>query len=140
MNSRVEIDIRVPYETRYLSLIGKIGEDLARTLRGIRGDREELAYQINLVLTEAMANAIHHAKCDEGAPAVHISLSVDRDRFVIRVYDQGQGFDLEELPEPNLQSLDEGGRGIYLMRSVMDSVSYRKLKDGQVLEMIKDLT
>ncbi|NIQ95503.1 MAG: ATP-binding protein, partial [Desulfuromonadales bacterium] len=61
MKDLIEIDIKVPNQTRYLGMIGKIGEDIARTLKNYKGDREELAYHVNLVLTEAMSNAIRHA-------------------------------------------------------------------------------
>ena len=40
----IEVDIRVPNKTRYLSLIGRIGEDIARELERYSGDRETLAY------------------------------------------------------------------------------------------------
>jgi len=135
----VEVEIKVPYETRYLGLIGKIGEDVVRTLRRLRGDREELAYQVNLVLTEAIANVIHHASNDACLPYIRVSLGVRDDCFVIQVFDEGQGFDMEALPEPDFQSLEEGGRGVYLIRSVMDEVNYRPLGDGYVLEMIKKI-
>ena len=52
---KIQVDIIVPNQTRYLSLIGKIGEDIAKELYRYSGDRETLAYHINLVLTEAMA-------------------------------------------------------------------------------------
>ena len=57
----IEVDIKVPNKTRYLSLIGKIGEDIARELEKFSGDKDTLAYHLNLVLTEAMVNAIKHA-------------------------------------------------------------------------------
>ena len=58
---RIEVDIKVPNQTRYLCLIGHIGENIALALKHFGGDREKLAYELNLVLTEAMANAIQHA-------------------------------------------------------------------------------
>lgn len=135
----VEVEIKVPYETRYLALIGKIGEDVVRTLRRLRGDREELAYQVNLVLTEAIANVIHHASNEKCLPFIRISLGVRENQFVIKVFDEGQGFDMESLPDPDFQSLEEGGRGVYLIRSVMDEVNYVKYEEGYVLEMVKQL-
>jgi len=134
---KVEVEIKVPYETRYLALIGKIGEDVVRTLRRLRGDREELAYQVNLVLTEAIANVIHHASNETCLPYIRISLGVNDNQFIIRVFDEGQGFDIEKLPDPDFKSLEEGGRGVYLIRSVMDKVSYEPYEDGHVLEMVK---
>lgn len=138
MSDRIEIDIKVPNQTRYLGLIGKIGEDVARTLKRYKGDREELAYHINLVLTEAMANVIVHA--NEGDPdrEVHISISILDHRLHILVYDEGRGFDVCAVPSP-ADHLSEHGRGIYLIRSVMDEVIYRKLNGRHVLEMIKSL-
>jgi len=139
MKENLEVDIRVPNQTRYLSLIGKIGEDIARTLKRYRGDREELAYHLNLVLTEAMANAILHANEDDPEREIHVSISLLDQNLCIRVYDEGQGFDIGRLPSPDFKSLDEHGRGVYIIRSLMDKVTYRKLDGGHVLEMIKSL-
>ncbi len=139
MNEKIEVDIKVPNQTRYLGLIGKIGEDIARTLKRYHGDREELAYNLNLVLTEAMANAIRHA--NEGNPAkeVHITISILDRVLNIKVYDEGQGFDVNALPIPDFKSLDEHGRGIYIIRTLMDTVTYRRHTKGHVLEMEKTL-
>jgi serine/threonine-protein kinase RsbW len=43
------------------------------------------------------------------------------------------------LPSPNFKSLDDHGRGVYIIRSLMDKVTYRKFKGGHVLEMVKSL-
>lgn len=139
MKEKIEVDIRVPNQTRYLSLIGKIGEDMARTLKRYQGDREELAYHINLVLTEAMANAILHANEGDPERQVHITIAVISQKLRIRVYDEGCGFDVEALTKPEHKTLDDHGRGVYIIRSLMDRVTYRKLKCGHVLEMIKTL-
>jgi len=137
--NNIEIDIRVPNQTRYLSLIGKIGEDLARELDRYAGDRETLAYYINLVLTEAMINAIKHANAGDPEKTVHISIVLLDDELTIRVFDEGQGFDINTIPQPNFEELEEGGRGIFIIRSIMDTVYYRKVNGGNVLEMCKSL-
>jgi serine/threonine-protein kinase RsbW len=98
MKEKLEVDIRVPNQTRYLCLIGKIGEDVARTLRRYKGDREELAYHLNLVLTEAMANAILHANADDPDKEIHVTISIHNEILCIKVYDQGQGFNIKKLP------------------------------------------
>jgi serine/threonine-protein kinase RsbW len=139
MKENLEVDIRVPNQTRYLSLIGKIGEDVARTLKRYKGDREELAYHLNLVLTEAMANAILHANEDDPEKEIHVTITILEQILCIKVYDQGQGFDISMLPSPDFKSLDDHGRGVYIIRSLMDKVTYRKLNGGHVLEMVKSL-
>jgi serine/threonine-protein kinase RsbW len=137
--NNIEIDIRVPNQTRYLSLIGKIGEDLARELDRYAGDKETLAYYINLVLTEAMINAIKHANAGDPEKTVHVSITILEDELTIKVYDEGQGFDINTVPPPNFDELEEGGRGIFIIRSIMDTVYYRKVNGGNVLEMCKSL-
>lgn len=139
MNENLEIDIKVPNQTRYLSLIGKVGEDIARTLKRYRGDREELAYQVNLVLTEATSNAILHAASGSEDHLIHINIAIINQNLHIKVYDQGQGFDPKALPSPDFQEPKESGRGVYIIQSIMDKVQCSKVKGGHVLEMIKYL-
>lgn len=135
----IELDIRVPNQTRYLSLIGRIGEDIAKELDRYSGDRETLAYQINLVLTEAMVNAIKYGNPDNKEESVHILINISDNELFIRIYDYGQGFDINEIPEPDFEGLDDRGRGIFLIKSLMDSVCYKRDLQGNMLEMIKQL-
>lgn len=138
MTDRIAVDIKVPNQTRYLCLIGHIGENIAQTLRDYGGDREKLAFDLNLVLTEAMANAIQHANVGDPAKEVHIEISIISKRLIIRVFDFGTGFDIQEYIEPR-HPLDEHGRGIYLIHTIMDEISYNPTEQGHVLEMVKNL-
>jgi serine/threonine-protein kinase RsbW len=135
----IEIDIRVPNQTRYLSLIGRIGEDIAKELNKYQGDRETLAYHINLVLTEAMVNAIKHANADDPDKTAHVFINICNDQLVIKVFDEGQGFDINTIPPPSFEQLEDRGRGIFIIKSLMDSVTYTKIDGGNVLQMTKKL-
>ena len=139
VNRGIELDIKVPNQTRYLSLIGRIGEDIAREIDRYSGDRETLAYQINLVLTEAMSNAIKYgssASCEE---SVHILINITDNELLIRIFDYGQGFDINEIPAPDFNMLEDRGRGIFLIKALMDSVTYTRKSSGNILEMVKQL-
>ena len=139
-NSAFEVDIKVPNKTRYLSLIGKIGEDIAKEIDRFKGDRETLAYHINLVLTEAMTNAIKYGRADEPDTMVHIIINITDEEIVIKVKDFGQGFDINDVPPPSFEGLEDRGRGIFLIRSLMDTVCYLKECEGNILVMVKKLT
>jgi len=134
----VAVDIKVPNQTRYLCLIGHIGESIARALKHYAGDKEKLAYDLNLVLTEAMANAIYHANEGDPTKEVHIEITIADRQLAVRVYDHGQGFDIRQFAKPR-QPMEEHGRGIYIIHTVMDEVVYRPTGDGHVLEMKKNL-
>jgi serine/threonine-protein kinase RsbW len=141
MKNDIVLEIKIPNQTRYLSLIGKIGEHMAKVLDHYDGDLESLAGQINTVLTEALANAIIHANADDPTKEVLVRINVSDRELAIRVFDSGEGFDLNEVAGPCSDSdgLDEKGRGIFIIKSLMDSVVYKKTNDGNVLEMRKSL-
>jgi serine/threonine-protein kinase RsbW len=135
----MSVDIIVPNQTRYLRLIGNIAELVAKELETDAYDQDMLAYHLNLVLTEAVANAIEYADDEFPDHSVKVCLSIDDKDLKIRVYDYGQGFDISTVPVPDLEQLSERGRGIFLIRNLMDSVAYHRSAEGNVLEMHKTL-
>lgn len=139
MSRRIEVDIKVPNQTKYLGMIGRIGESLAYSLKGFQGNRRELAYHLNLVLTEALANAMCHANLCDPDKDVKLSISASDQDLIIRVYDQGQGFDMDAHSKLTAKTSDEGGRGIQLICKLMDEVEYLREGDSNVLQMIKFL-
>lgn len=136
--SIVNFDMVVPNQTRYLRLVGNIAEQIVKELDACDCDKDALAYHLNLVLTEAMANAIQYGGGD-AKETVRICLSIENEDLLVRVYDHGKGFDLESVPTPDFDELSEGGRGIFFIRSLMDSVEYHRTDSGNVLEMRKRL-
>jgi serine/threonine-protein kinase RsbW len=135
----LKLDLKVPNQTRYLELVGRIGEDLARELKEEGEERETLAQHLNVVLTEAMANAIRHAHEDDPDKTVHIFISLSDEELMIRVYDHGPGFDFDSACAHEPEKLEEHGRGIYIIKCLMDTVVYRRMPDYNVLEMWKKL-
>jgi len=137
--NEIEVDIKVPNQTRYLSLIGRIGEDIAKELDRFDGDRDLLAYHINLVLTEAMVNAIKHANANDPDKMVHVYINITDQDLLIRVFDDGQGFNINSIPPPDFDQLEDRGRGIFIIKQLMDTVKYEKINGGNMLEMTKSL-
>ena len=138
--TQIELQIKVPNQTRYLSLIGKISEELAAQLQNYNGDREALANHINVVLTEALVNAIRHANADNPDEEVEIRITVTDEELVLQVFDHGRGFNLDSISstvKETQNELEDHGRGLYIIRSLMDSVDYYPVSGGNVLEMHK---
>lgn len=83
---------------------------------------------IELALHEALANAVVHGNHNDATKAVRLCLTVHEDcRIEVVVKDVGAGFDGDQLPSPvageNL--LATHGRGIFLMKHLMDVVEFR---------------
>ncbi|BCS51878.1 ATP-binding protein [Geobacter sp. SVR] len=142
IDNGIEIQIKVPNQTRYLSLIGQISENLVKEICQLPDKNELCANIINVVATEAVVNAIKHANTADPDTFVKIIINVSDKELSINVYDSGQGFELNTISTPDLisGSLDESGRGIFIIKSLMDSVVYKKANGGNVLEMKKKLS
>lgn len=141
MKNNIDIDITIPSHTRHLRMIGRIGEKVAREVDCPDEVREALPSQLEVVLTEGLVNAIKHAKSADPDEEIHIRINVTDKTLIIRIYDNGAGFDLDTIPAPcfSANGLEEKGRGIFILRSLMDTVQYTRSDGGNILEMKKKL-
>ncbi|NIM19586.1 MAG: hypothetical protein GTO51_04300 [Candidatus Latescibacteria bacterium] len=92
---------------------------------------------IPLACDEALTNAIIHGNGSDPEKKVSVQVYISHSRFKMRVRDQGSGFDTRSVENPtegeNL--LRSSGRGVYLMKSIMDSVTFKE--GGTVVELEK---
>jgi anti-sigma regulatory factor (Ser/Thr protein kinase) len=101
-------------------------------------------YAIQLAADEASSNIIEHAYAGTTGGKLEVELSVSANELKIIMRDHGKPFDPSSVPEPNVKAdLSErkiGGLGMYLMRKLMDEVSYESSpENGNILTMIKRL-
>jgi anti-sigma regulatory factor (Ser/Thr protein kinase) len=106
------------------------------------GFSDKEIYSIQLAADEASSNIIEHAYAGMGEGKIEIDCSISETEMKIVMRDHGKSFDPSTVPEPNIKAdLSErkiGGLGMYLMRKLMDEVSYESSADaGNVLTMIK---
>lgn len=141
MKNDIDIDITVPSHTRYLRMISSVGEKVAEEINCTEGVCESLPSQLATVLTEGLVNAIKHAKGSGQDAEIHVRINVSDKVLIVRIYDNGLGFDLDAVPAPCFTSdgVEEKGRGIFILKSLMDTVKYSRANGGNVLEMIKKL-
>lgn len=103
---------------------------------------EEVAHSIGIAVREAVANAIKHGNREDPAKRVEIDLGVSDEEVVIRVSDQGAGFDPRRVADPRQPEnlLRPNGRGIFFMNSYMDAIDYSfKPEGGTVVTLRKRL-
>jgi len=88
---------------------------------------EESRHWIDLAVREAVANAIKHGNRLEPNKRVEIDLEMDDEELIVRVRDEGEGFDPGDLNDPLAPEnrLRPNGRGIFYMKSFMDDIQYR---------------
>ena len=127
------IEFRIPSRVEYLDgVLNHISERLVK-MRIV--DRESI--EVIVALDEAIVNAIKHGNGYNESKHVTIVAEVTKDRARFEITDEGAGFRVQDVPDPcapeNL--LRTSGRGILLIRSIMDEVTYNER--GNSLIMVK---
>jgi len=117
-------------------------EQVALDLARESGFGEEDLDRIGMSIRECMVNAVVHGNRYNAHKKVRLSLSRTPERFTVRVVDQGEGFNPDELPDPlagdNL--LRHSGRGIFLMKAFMDDLQVRSLGPaGTEVTLVKNV-
>ena len=110
--------------------------------RGAAGLDEQQVFDVQMAVDEASTNAIKHAYGGRTDGQLRVCCFIDGADFVVRIIDQGEPFDPDIVPSPDLESpleeREEGGLGLYFMRQLMDDVSFLSdLDHGNVLLMRK---
>ncbi len=97
---------------------------------------------LGICVTEAVNNAIMHAHNERADLSIDVVFERSEGALQVIVRDHGSGFDEASLPDPTLPQnlMKTGGRGIHVIRALMDSVSIERLNDGMKLSMLKKLT
>jgi len=106
------------------------------------GFSDKEIYSIQLAADEASSNIIEHAYAGVNDGKIEIECNVFDGGIKIVMHDRGKSFNPSSVPEPNVKAdLSErkiGGLGMYLMRKLMDEVTYESsAENGNVLTMVK---
>lgn len=139
--SESDLSIRVANDLKELSVI-------AERVDAFCGEREispAVAYQVNLSLDELLTNTISYGYADGAQHEIQIDLSIDGDQLTIRIEDDARQFDLTDS-DPNTADTDSGldertpgGLGIFFVHQMMDTVSYRRENNKNVVLLGKKL-
>jgi len=119
--------LEIPSAVTMLKMVDAVSEEFGR-LAGLDDDG---VHCLGVSVREAVANAMRHGNGSDREKLVRLSFEVAAvpppARVVVRILDQGRGFQLEQVADPvappNLEMT--GGRGLFLMRAFMDDVEVR---------------
>lgn len=122
-----------------LEQVDLVGVVVQSALDQIAMDADQ-AHWLVTAAREAVINAIRHGNREMPGKRVVVEVDVDGADVVIRVADEGEGFDPDNLPDPTAPEnlLRPSGRGIFMMRQFTDSIEYSfPAKRGTVVAMRK---
>ena len=129
------LDLRIPSELQHIEGV------VEAVLRGCAGavDARALGLKLPVALTEALSNAILRGNGEDAGKEVRVRVELRDDALIVEIEDEGSGFDLDACTEDpttpeNLER--EDGRGLFLMRALVDRVeNFRARGQGNVVRL-----
>ena len=139
LNSRHDVHLEFTSAFEMLDFVQVVSEHMGRSI----GLDEDSRHWVGVAVRECVINAIKHGNRNDASKRVFVDFEAAPEtipELTIRVRDQGEGFDPDELADPlapeNL--LKASGRGIFLIRNFMDHVQLRRVPEGGMeIEMMK---
>jgi len=104
-------------------------------------DDEKLRFNLRVGLSEALANAMLYGNCRDPRKRVRVEATITRHEITLRVTDEGHGFDPGRLADPTTPEhrCRIGGRGIFLIRQMMDHVEFNEKGNSITRVLARDL-
>lgn len=136
------IEMKVPAKADYVSVMRLSISGIATRMGFTYEDIEDM----KVAISEAITNAVTHAYNNDEDGEVTIGFGVYENRLEIMVADHGGSFNLDEIkgsigpyePDESVETLREGGFGLFLVESLMDKVEIDN-HDGVIVLMTKYL-
>jgi serine/threonine-protein kinase RsbW len=130
------LSLTLPSEPRMLSVARSFVEAVCQAHHLDRSTTHALV----IVTGEAITNIVRHAHQHRPGTQMEIHLQILAEEVVLTFRDQGEPFDLATVPDLPPGELRVGGRGVYLMRTLMDELTSQRCPSGHwgnVLRMVK---
>ena len=102
-------------------------------------DIAEFCHAYELSVSEAFTNSVRYAKPSQPEKQVTIRFSSDDSALAVSIIDTNPQFNPVTKP-PDISSYPEGGYGLFLIHRLMDTVSYTRDDDTNILTMTKQAT
>src|SRR5690554_5428026 len=122
---KADYSVELPNDLR---AIGRAVQQLVNRCRELGFDDDRLRLNLRVGVTEALANAMLYGNGRDPAKRVRIEANVSPKKVTVRVTDEGFGFDPGAVTDPTLPGnrARPGGRGIFLIRKLMDRVEFNE--------------
>lgn len=126
------LEFRIPADTRYIAIVRRGVRSLAESV-GFTG---EAVSDMEVAVSEAVTNSVEHGSSDPSSGAVLVKCCASSDRVVVEVEDEAHAdASLQELPRSD--PYQERGRGITMIRTLMDEFEDIRTENGMRVRMAK---
>jgi anti-sigma regulatory factor (Ser/Thr protein kinase) len=139
MQEELYVKIEARAEIILLRPLDLFVRNLVEQLPGF-SNAEEIVDNVELAFNEAFANICRHAYKSSRKGPVRVEIFVRQNDLEIRLEDNGESFNPDDIAEPDFQNLGESGLGIWFMKKFMDEWIYKSDETGKnTLRLIKNM-
>jgi serine/threonine-protein kinase RsbW len=112
-------------------------EDLMLEANKMCGLSDDEYGKMMIAVTEIAMNAIIHGNNEDISKKVKVNVECEQDTVKIIITDEGEGFDIEHLPDPTTAEniLDAHGRGIFIAKAMVEEFDYKHV-EGKGTEFV----
>ncbi|NWH04855.1 ATP-binding protein [Desulfobacter latus] len=140
MNAANMIRLIIDSRLENVSLVGGAVRGIADTLCM----DSTTSYQLELCIVEAVNNNIKHAYHCKAGHSVEIDILLYPNRLTFKIYNKGERMNPAKVApfsfDPsNVETLPEGGMGLYILHALMDEVHYETINGQNILTLVKYL-
>ncbi len=135
------ISLKLPAKLQYLSVVGACIVAILDQVDSLE-ERDTISYTTQLGVHEICTNIIQHAYAQQQKQqCITITMEIKNHPHCMHITlsDTGDTFDLDAVPAPNLNEGQVHGYGLFLVKNVMDEVTYSRLVDGNYWRLVKML-
>ena len=134
---RKKDQIIIPSSQLYLAEVDKFIEP---RLKNLDLNKDQIA-DMAISVTEMVNNAIVHGNKNNPCKKVILRIKVNKSKISVEIEDEGKGFKPNSLPCPISQEnlLKEVGRGVFIVKALMDEVCYSFKPEGGTIVCLKKL-
>ena len=135
MKKELKLKNQISELERVNQFVGEIGDELGLDM--------ELQMNLNLVMEEMVSNVIFYAYPQGTEAEIELVAESDGKEVTFVLSDSGKEFDPTMREDINLDvnpaERDIGGMGIFIVKNIMNKVTYQRLKGKNLLTMKKDI-
>jgi serine/threonine-protein kinase RsbW len=109
-----------------------LAEEMSLRVASSAGFGDEECHRIGMSVREGVINAFHYGNSERRDKRIRLAFELTPEKMVIHVLDEGEGFNLADVPDPLAEEnlLKMSGRGIFLMRAFMDEFEVARGPQG----------
>jgi len=135
------VTITLPAKMKYLHLVSKFGARMVSSIDPPIDSKEahDCSHAFELALSEAFTNAVKHKGGMTDKTEVIIEFEVGENELVVMVKDRNPRFDMANVSPPLISDHPDSGYGIFLIKQIMDKMTYHREDGCNVVTMSKKI-